>query len=143
MTETSGQLSPTAETAPAAKKHSGMGIGSTVVGVLCLVSYVAIYAAIYYRWVLSDVTDEDVRNLGPNQLPLALLAVGFGFCFLLMLNVLGAGLAVGGFVQKNHKRLFAWIGLALNAVPLLAFAVRIIYVVATGEMQEAFKNIQT
>jgi hypothetical protein len=93
--------------------HSGLGIASFLVGLLAGVGEMAVvgwagYTGVTHRGTITP--DSPTAIL----LGLAMLA-GLG------LALLGGMLGVGGLFQANRKRVFAVLGMALNALVVLAF----------------------
>jgi hypothetical protein len=91
--------------------HSGLGIASVAFGVLGALAMggalgIAMYAAVANKGEVDE------------QSPL-IMTVGFLFCAGVPLNILGIGLGIAGLVQKDRRKLFAIIGLSVNAGMLL------------------------
>ena len=98
--------------APQPTSHSGIGIASLLLGILSVLGLVATVV------VGVVMTANDPGALENENSP-ATLALGACALACLLLSLVGVGLGIGGLVQRDRKRVFAWIGLTLNAVILL------------------------
>lgn len=107
--------------------QSRMGIASFVLAVLaiaCIVVAIVLIVAFGGQVIGSDpqsVTPQDLqRNLENSPGATTALGVaGFGFAFGALLFLVGLVLGIAGLIQRRRKKLFAGLGTALNALPLL------------------------
>ena len=110
--------------------QSRMGVASFVIAVLALVVLVVcivIVAAVGGQVIGANpqaLTPEDLqRNLESSPGVTAALGIaGFGFVLSPLLFLVGLALGVAGLIQGRRRKLFAWLGTVLNALPLLLIA---------------------
>ena len=96
-----------AQPEPVTKKHSIPGILSTVFGLLGgMLVIVTIGLAIYF------VSEYEKPNESQEIL------LGFGGLGAIGLNLIGVTLGIVGLVMPNKKKVFAFIGCALNGLPM-------------------------
>ena len=93
-----------------AKKHSGMGIASFVIGVAGGLALFALFAVAGFMQI-SNPGGMDEKS-GAAML-VGLLVIGF--C---LAHLLGAGLGIGALFQAERSKVFAVIGLVINTVIL-------------------------
>ena len=90
-------------------KHSGLGIASFIIALLQgLLTYMVILIA----GVLAAAGPQRDNEVGFMIVGLLIITGIFTHC-------VGAGLGIAGLVQKNRKKVFAVLGLILNACALL------------------------
>src|SRR5882724_4217120 len=103
---------PLDQAAPAALKHSGLGIASFIISIVVgLALFVSFGVAAYLETSTSDGIDEK----SPQAVLLGLAIVG-----LCLLHLVGCGLAIGALFQKDRRKVFSILGLALNGFAVLA-----------------------
>ncbi|OAB43827.1 hypothetical protein [Paenibacillus antarcticus] len=106
--------------APIILKHSGPGIASFILCMISLLGYIASVALIgslmtpYLNEELTAPTEEMVEKLG--------VAGSIVILFLLM-NLIGVILGIVGVSLKKRKKIFAILGLIMNAAILLSLAI--------------------
>ena len=100
------------------KPHSGLGIASTIVAVLCGLGLAAVFA---YAGVLG------VQNGGQalQETDPRVMMIGLGVMAGMAGTLIGALLGIAGLFVGDRRRVFAWVGLILNALPLLVAIVLI------------------
>jgi hypothetical protein len=94
-------------------KHSGLGIAATIIAVVAGLGLLGVFVYAGYIGINEpggQPSQDDPRMIG----------IGFGAMAATALLVLGAILGVAGLFAGTRKRLFAWLGLVLNLLPLLA-----------------------
>ena len=107
--------------------QSRMGIASFVLGVLAtLLIVVGIVIVLAFT---GDVVGTNPQNLTPEDLQrnlenrpgatAALGIAGFGFFLSPLLHLIGLALGIAGLIQRRRKKLFSWLGTALNGIALL------------------------
>ncbi|MFY2764197.1 hypothetical protein [Arenimonas sp. MALMAid1274] len=99
--------------AAAPLKHSGLGIASTVMALLFGLGIIIVFAYAGYLGTQApggviDETDPKIMMVG------ILVVAGIGGL------LLGALLGLLGLFIGERRRMYAWLGLVLNALPLLA-----------------------
>ncbi len=92
--------------APVERKYSPIGIASFVIGIVSLLSVCGFFAL---SLLMQDSASTDSLNT----------LIGFLVICTIVISVVGVGLGIGGIVQKAQSKVFAIIGLALNALVLL------------------------
>lgn len=107
------------------KKHSGIGIASTIIGVLaivlCIVSFVMIAADLpdLNEFMTNEtMTEEEAMELTseyPGLIGGVLLIFAAGF-----LMLIGGILGLIGLFNQHRRKLFAIIGIVLNGLPIVA-----------------------
>lgn len=111
---------PGQEQPPAPSKHSGLGITSFILGLLCVLGYVGTFfglvAVIYnlYYSVGHVPTAEDITAQGGGILLLVLLII-----LIFVINVVGLILGIVGWALKNRKKAFSITGTIINSVLIL------------------------
>ncbi|MCM2355306.1 MAG: hypothetical protein NDI68_01300 [Arenimonas sp.] len=94
-------------------KHSGLGIASTVIAVLAGLALLGVFG---YAGVIGmqspggQIADTDPRAM----------AIGVGLLGCVALLLVGAILGLAGLFVGERKRAWAWAGLVLNVLPVLA-----------------------
>jgi len=102
------------------KRHSAMGIASFAIAML---SWLAVFGFIAFAAVVETIKPGCLDNQDSPQSMLAgLLYIG---CMLLC--VIGTAVAIPGVCSKSAKRLYAIIGLCLNAATLVIEALVLLY----------------
>jgi len=103
-------------------KHSGLGIASFIIALLqgFLTLVVVLIAG-----VLAAAGPQQDNEVGFMIVGLLVLAGIFTHC-------VGAGLGIAGLVRKNRKKVFAVLGLILNAMALLMVLLLMLIGVAVG-----------
>ncbi|MGG4048497.1 hypothetical protein [Paenibacillus favisporus] len=115
---------------PAALKHSGPGIASFVMGLVSLLGYIISAAAA--GAIMAPYLEEGMLD-GPNSNAiLGLGVVGLLMIALVVINVVGTILGIVGTALKNRKKIFAIIGLIVNAVIVLSIGLFFIYFMASA-----------
>lgn len=103
---------------PAYLKHSGLGIASFVISLVCLLSIIIfVIIAVGSVFSLADVYEGGA--LDPNTvMDKAPMLVVSSFIILatMFVNVVGLILGIVGLVIKNRKKVFAIIGTILNGL---------------------------
>jgi hypothetical protein len=97
--------------------HSALGIASFALSLLTVAGVIGFYLA-----VNAAVARGVVDAANP---PAGLLAAGMVFLVSVLVAVVGIGLGIAALVQKNRRRVLAWVGLALNSLVVLAVVVLI------------------
>lgn len=93
-------------------KHSGLGIAATVIAV---VAGLALVVAFAYAGMLGVEQGGQLSETDPR-----VMMIGFAAIAAMGLMILGAILGIAGLFVGERKRVFAWVGLLLNILPLLA-----------------------
>ena len=93
-------------------KHSGLGIASTVIAVLAGLGLLGSF--VYAGYLGMNAPGGQVSENDPQVMLVGLLVLGS-----MAVLVLGAILGIAGLFVGERKRLWAWIGLVLNALPIL------------------------
>ncbi|WP_145025319.1 hypothetical protein [Paenibacillus sp. Y412MC10] len=115
---------------PAAQKHSGPGIASFVMGLVSLLGYIISAAAA--GAIMAPYLEEGMLD-GPNSnAVLGLGVVGLLMIALVVINVVGTILGIVGTAIRNRKKIFAIIGLIVNAVIVLSIGLFFIYFMASA-----------
>ncbi len=96
---------------PVASKHSGLGIASFVLGILNLIFWFVLLAVAGYLELSTP------GGLGSND-GLAMV-VGLVAMLLMGLCLLALGLGIGGWVQKQHKKIFAILGVVVSGLTIM------------------------
>ena len=102
---------PLERPAPPAPRHSGLGIASFVVGIL---AGLALFIALGVVAVMYNQSPERMDEKSPTAILAGLLIIG-----LCLVHLLGVGLGIGGLVQKDRRKVFSALGVAVNGVALL------------------------
>ena len=97
---------------PAPLKHSGLGIASTVIAVVCGLGLLAVLG--YAGYLGMENPGAPPSESDPRIMMIGVLTLG---CAAMLL--LGAILGLAGLFVGVRRRVFAWVGLVLNALPLL------------------------
>lgn len=92
-------------------KHSGLGIASTVIAVFAGLALLAVFVYAGYVGMNEggQLSETDPRAM----------MIGFGMIAALAVLALGAILGIAGLFVGERKRVFAWVGLVLNALPIV------------------------
>ncbi|PRH83696.1 hypothetical protein [Arenimonas caeni] len=93
-------------------KHSGLGIASTVIAVLA--GLVMLGAIFYAGYVGMNEPGGQLSETDPRAITIGVLMLGS-----MAVLLLGAILGIAGLFVGERKRVFSWIGLVLNALPIL------------------------
>jgi hypothetical protein len=93
-------------------KHSGLGIAATILAILAGAALVGVFI---YAGMLGMEQGGQLSETDPRVMTIGFLAIA-AMCLL----VLGAILGIAGLFVGQRKRVFAWVGLVLNVLPLLA-----------------------
>lgn len=104
--------------------HSGIGIASFVLGVIALF---CLFGVVITAGVLQTSTPGGV----PEDSPLSFV-VGSLVLLFMLLALLALCLGIAGLVQRNRRKLFAVLGLALSVLSLVSTAGLIFLGLATG-----------
>jgi len=96
-------------------RHSGFGIASFVMAIIQTVgAFVLLVVAGYLQSTTPGGMDEK---------SLEAVLVGLGFFALVFLFLVGLGLGIAGVIQRDHRRLFAILGLTINSAILIVLGV--------------------
>jgi hypothetical protein len=106
-------LTPPAAPVPAAPvmKHSWLGISSFAISLIGGAAMLLLFGVAAYM-EMSTPGGMDENSASAVFVGLLLFAV-------MAVHLVGAGLAIGGLVQKDRKRVFAVLGLVFNALVIL------------------------
>ncbi|WP_314002617.1 hypothetical protein [uncultured Paenibacillus sp.] len=105
-----------------ARRQSGLGIASFIIGVVCVISLIAsivIATASVMDFVSPDGTFDE--SMMASEGAGALMMVGIVIMGSLALSFAGLILGIIGCVQKNRRKVFATIGVILNGLLLVGF----------------------
>ena len=94
-------------------KHSGLGILSLVLAALS-------GAAMIVTLIIAAVMSANDPTLFDNDQAPATIALGAAVILGAFASLVGVGLGIGGLVDKNRKKVFPAIGVAFNALIILA-----------------------
>jgi hypothetical protein len=89
-------------------KHSKLGLIAVVIGCMALLLFFAFIATIVVMVVIEAPKNSPVLEYSPA------LWIGAG-----LLGLIGTVLAVIALALPNRKKLYAWVGLTLNLMPLM------------------------
>ena len=97
-------------------KHSGIGIASFIISI---VNGLFLFLLTAIAGIIETTTPGGMNEESPTAIVVGLLLfLGLG------LNLVGTGLGIAGVMQKNHKRIFAVLGLVFNlGVIILVIAI--------------------
>lgn len=118
----SGEFASPYDPYPEPLKHSGPGIASFVIALVSVAGYIVGFI------VAGSVLASAIEMYGPDLTPdssQAFLLLGIIMLALLALNVVGTVVGIIGLVLRNRRKVFAIIGVILNALILLLFMVLI------------------
>lgn len=93
-------------------KHSGLGIASTVIAVFAGLAMLAVF--VYAGYIGMNEPGGQLSETDPRA-----MMIGFGVMAAMAVLALGAILGIAGLFVGERKRVFAWIGLVLNALPIV------------------------
>lgn len=96
-------------------RHSGPGLTSLILGILSLITYIAILA-------LAPAAAEDIlQNPSPEAILESIYVMMIGVLLLigLILNLIGMILSIIGLALKNRKKIFPIIGMVIHGIILL------------------------
>ena len=93
-------------------KHSGLGIAATIIAIIAGLGLLGVFG--YAGYLGMNAPGGELSETDPRM-----MMVGFGMIAAMALLVLGAILGAVGLFAGVRKRLFAWLGLVLNLLPLL------------------------
>ncbi|WP_374601876.1 hypothetical protein [Arenimonas sp.] len=93
-------------------KHSGLGIAATIIAVVAGLALLGVFG--YAGYLGMNAPGGELSETDPRA-----MMIGVGMLAAMALLVLGAILGVLGLFAGTRKRLFAWLGLVLNLLPLL------------------------
>ncbi|OAB43211.1 hypothetical protein [Paenibacillus glacialis] len=122
-------INSTASAKPIIVKHSGPGIASFVLCMISLLGYIASVAFIGSLFTsslnenLSSLSEETIEKLG--------VAGSIVILFLLM-NLIGVILGIVGVSLRNRKKIFAILGLIMNAAILISLAIFFVIAVVSA-----------
>lgn len=88
--------------------HSGMGIASFI---MAIVVGISAFALIVIAGVIEMQTPGGMDEESPEA-----IIIGLGIFGVIGLNLLGVGLGIAGIVQPDRNKIFAYLGLAANAM---------------------------
>ena len=93
-------------------KHSGLGIASILLAVLAGIGFAVTMV------IAVAIMGDDPTAFGNEEAPATMI---LGACVVLcgLASLVGIGLAIGGLVEKNRKKVFPTIGLVVNALGIL------------------------
>ncbi|MBL9215520.1 MAG: hypothetical protein JNG83_08600 [Opitutaceae bacterium] len=92
-------------------KHSGLGITSFIVGI---VAGVALFVSFGVAGFIHLQNPEGMDENSPVAMVIGMLIIG-----LCLIHLLGVGLAIGGLVQTDRRKVFPVMGLIVNALAIL------------------------
>ncbi|HEX7056580.1 MAG TPA: hypothetical protein VF260_05215 [Bacilli bacterium] len=100
-------------------KHSGLGIASFVIAMICIALFVGIILFMAGNsGELISLAEERGFDLEADELPASVLSymiyIGLLFLLELLLSLTGGILGVVGLFQKDRKKLFAVLGTVFN-----------------------------
>ena len=104
-------IPPREKPEPPAPRHSGLGIASFAIGIL---AGLALFIALGVVAVLYNQSPGGLDEKSPTAILAGLLIIG-----LCLVHLLGVGLGIGGLAQKDRRKVFSVLGLAINGVALL------------------------
>jgi hypothetical protein len=96
---------------PAPARHSGLGIASFVIG---LVAAVVVFLALLAAGVLSIAHGGAIDQRAP-----AVILVGLVMVLFLLIAFIGIVLGLIGVLQARRRKLFAGLGLGINAAVVI------------------------
>jgi hypothetical protein len=103
--------SPSGYTMVGELKHSGLGIASFILSIICgLLIFLLIGAAGVIEASQPGGMDEESPQA---------VAIGLALFFFLFLALVAFGLGLGGLFQGNRKRIFAVLGMVFSAMILM------------------------
>jgi len=91
--------------------HSGMGIASFIMAIAVGIGAFALVIA-------AGVIEASTPGGMDEESPIAII-IGLGIFGVMGLNLVGVGLGIGGLVQSERSKIFAYLGLAGNAMVIL------------------------
>ena len=98
--------------------YSGLGVAAFVISVVCTV---AIFTTLVFAAVAGASTDGVVDEHAPG-----LVLVGLVILLFLLVALVGIALGIVAVAQKRRRKLFAWLGLGINALVVLGTVALII-----------------
>jgi len=99
-------------------RHSGIGIASFIISLVIFVFFILLFAGAGFIGVAAS---GQISETSPVIMMIGLLAIiGLVVC------LIGIGLGIGGFFQKNRKRIFSILGLSFNALVFFGVVILII-----------------
>jgi hypothetical protein len=93
-------------------KHSGLGIASTVIAVVAGLVMLGTFG--YAGYVGMNEPSGQLSETDPRAMLIGFLMIGA-----MVVLLLGGILGVAGLFVGERKRVFAWVGVVLNALPIL------------------------
>ncbi|MBD7966931.1 hypothetical protein [Paenibacillus gallinarum] len=96
-------------------RHSGPGLTSLILGILSLITYIAILA-------LAPAAAEDILQNPSSEAILEsiyVMIIGVLILIGLLLNLIGMILSIIGLTLKNRKKIFPIIGMVIHGIILL------------------------
>lgn len=115
---------------PVFRKHSGPGIASFIISLVSLLGYIISVAVA--GAMMSPLLEEGITDSPDSNTVLGLGVVGLIFLTIIAANVIGVILGIIGTVIKQRRKIFAVIGLAINAVIVLSIGLFFVYLVASA-----------
>jgi len=110
--------SPATAASAAPQKHSELGIVATVLALLSLLLCGGYWTLIFiFVGSIGGPNAQPMPRNSPVPMAAGLMGIGAG-----VLALIGTILGIIGVVMANRKKLFAWIGLAINGLLLLGCA---------------------
>ncbi|MEC0089410.1 hypothetical protein [Paenibacillus macquariensis] len=113
-------FNPAAVPAPIILKHSGPGIASFILCMISLLGYIASVALI--GSLMTPYLTEDLTSPSAEMIEKLGVAGAIVILFLFM-NLIGVILGIVGVSLKRRKKIFAILGLIMNAAILLSLAI--------------------
>ncbi|GIO31411.1 MULTISPECIES: hypothetical protein [Paenibacillus] len=102
---------------PQHKRHSGPGIASFIISLVSMLAYivsVGAMGAIFAKGLESDSSWTQSTTTGVTVMTIILIG-------LFAANIIGIILGIVGTILRNRKKIFAVLGLSLNAVIIFSF----------------------
>lgn len=94
-------------------KHSGLGIAATIIAIVAGLGLLGVF--VYAGYIGMNEPGGELSETDPRA-----MMIGLGMLAAMAFLVLGAILGIAGLFVGTRKRVFAWIGVVLNVLPLLA-----------------------
>ncbi|NBI28210.1 hypothetical protein [Chengkuizengella marina] len=115
-------------------KHSGLGIASFIIGILCIilavVMIILLSVSVNDIYISDEPTEEEILELVSSQ-PLFITSI-LVILILLFIQIIGAIIGIVSLFIKNRKKLFPILGTILNLLPILATVVLLLLSIVIG-----------
>ncbi len=106
-------------------KHSTLGVISSILAIAAGFAYVLMILGV---GVLLEINQDEL-----NKKTLAVIVIGLFFIGSILMNLSGIGLVIAGLIQKKRRKLFAIIGLVLNAIVLVSLVLFLCVILVCGK----------